>query len=81
MQGQVQMLHVGSQTGVGIMTRDKHPLNVFLQLDLIFHFKNTAFCPKLALKRDKDMISLMSYTNQRHENVHPWPQEAPQQVT
>ena len=69
MQGQVQMLHVGSQTGVGIMTRYKHLLNEFLQLDLIFHLKNTSFCPKFAVKRDKDkeMISPISDTNQRHD--------------
>ena len=36
MQGQVQMLHVGSQTGVGIMTRNKHLLTEFLQLDYEF---------------------------------------------
>ena len=52
MQGQVQMLHVGSQTGVGIMTRYKHLLNEFLQLDLMFHFKNTSFCPKFAIKKE-----------------------------
>ena len=53
MQGQVQMLHVGSQAGVGIMTRNKHHLNEFLQLDFKFHFKKTSFAQSQPQKERK----------------------------
>ena len=81
MQGQVQMLHVGSQAGVGIMTRNKHLLTEFLQLDYKFHFKRTSFVQVSHKKREKAKNSPISHTNHRHKNVHPWPQEAAQQVT
>ena len=81
MQGQVQMLHVGSQAGVGIMTRSKHLLTEFLQLDYEFTTRILLLRKVSHKKREKAKNSPISHTNQRHKNVHPWPQEAAQQVT
>ena len=77
MQGQVQMLHVGSQTGVGIMTRNKHLLTEFLQLDYKFHFKNTSFAKSQPQKEKKQIILLFPTPTKDIRMFTPGPRRRP----
>lgn len=62
MQGQVQMLHVGSHTGVGIMTRN-NILTEFLQLDYEFTTRILLLRKVSHKKREKAKNSPISNTN------------------